>query len=262
MIDFLGLSQMCGKNDFLYFVSKNTGINIVKIDEGMEYEIKFAVAKSARSLFEINNDISNILEKANYFVNRVERKTDYYVDFFCSHEDGFEYSVFIYESKMMMKIKKHNKVEHGAFTVCESKETFEYDYTRILNILRREDLVYVGTMRKERVKDFIIDKLNGLIYASAISKCSILDKYQMQYELEYYSHFRGVGTCIDKNKIIQELIKISGIIVEVSNNTYYPDNQTKLEFVEENWNQINTKNKEEVIDKIKEKMRLETEVNC
>ena len=161
-----------------------------------------------------------------------------------------------------MKIKKHKKIEHGIFTVCESQESFEYDYVKILSILSREDLVYIGTMRKERVKDFIINKSKALIFASAISKCSVLDKYQMQYELEYYGHYKGVWTCIDKRGIIEELIEISGLIVDISNNVYYPDNQTKLEFVEENLNEIDTNNKEVVISNIKQKMRLEKEVFC
>ncbi len=231
-----------------------------KVDEGMEYEIKFMAKNEALSLQEINKDISNILERAGYFVNHIERETDYYVDFFCSLNDGFEYSVFIYESKVMMKIKKHNKVRYDNFTLCESQEIFEYEYTKILNTICRDDLIYMGTMRKHRVKDFILNKTNGIIYASAISKCMVLDKSQTQYELEYYGHYYGMGTNVNKDVVINELIRMAEVIVADSRGVYYPDNQTKLEFVQSNLLEINQTKKHTIIDNIKEKMRLEKEI--
>ena len=130
MIDFAKLSKRCNEEEFLTYVIQTTGCDLQKVDEGMEYEIKFMAKNEALSLQEINKDISNILERAGYFVNHIERETDYYVDFFCSLNDGFEYSVFIYESKVMMKIKKHNKVRYDNFTLCESQEIFEYEYTK------------------------------------------------------------------------------------------------------------------------------------
>ncbi len=260
MIDFEKLSKMCNEEEFLTYVVETTGFDLQKINEGMEYEIKFATKNEELKLQEINKDISNILERSGYFVNRIERETDYYVDFFCSLKDGFEYSVFIYESKVMMKIKKHNKIQHDNFTLCESQEIFEYDYTKILNTICREDLIYMGTMRKHRVKDFILDKSNGFIYASAVSKCIVLDKLQTQYELEYYGHYSGMSTNANKDVVINELISLAEIIVADSNGLYYPDNQTKLEFVQSNLLEIDQTSKQTVISNIKEKMFLEKEI--
>lgn len=255
MIDFEELSQKCDADEFLNYVTQTTGCAVEKIDEGMEYEIKFKVNSDKVCLYEINKDVSNILEKSNYYANRIERETDYYVDFFLSLTDGFEYSVFIYESKIMMKIKKHERLQFEEFTVCESEEKFEYDYMKILSKLNQPDLVYIGTMRKHRVKDFIIDKSNGFIYASAISECTVLGKKQMQYEIEYYGHYKGLCSCVNKEKVIEELIKTSRVIAENPERRYFPDNQTKLEFVESNMNREYEK-KKEVIELIENKMRF------
>lgn len=203
-------------------------------------------------LYEINKNVSDIFENTGcFFIHRVQTHTNYKVFFFFSEIDNFEYSVFLYNNKIMMKVKKHEKIKEKTYTICKSSENFIYDYNTIVKILKRVDLKFIGTIQKERVKDFVINKETNIVYASAISLCTCEDKKQIQYEIEYYGDYQEKSSKLTEVKIIEELTKCADILTSSLN--FIPDEETKFEFLIENKRIIESK--EQVLDEIKQLMR-------
>lgn len=158
MIDIKTLERAEQTEDFFDFLKKTLNLHLTKKYENTEYEIKLSPQNTAENLYEINKQVSDTFaQNSSFFIHRVEVHTNHTVFFFFSELDAFEYSVFLYNNKIMMKIKKHEKLRYDDYTVCKSSENFIYDYNAIIKILKRTDLKFIGTIQKERVKDFILD---------------------------------------------------------------------------------------------------------
>ena len=168
------------KSFFKHIESKH-GLKLLKFNPDIEYEIK--LEHNANDLKTTIKDISDKLENSgDFFALNCEAGSDYKVDFFTDNE--VEYSIFLYNNKLMMKKKKHHIEKNALLTIFKSSETFEYDGNTIYNIVKQDNIIYMSNMRKIREKDFIINKNTGMVFASAITKCIAGEKIQKQYELE------------------------------------------------------------------------------
>lgn len=252
MITYNVLKKADKTGNFFDSITKMTGERLKKYNKKYEYEIKLNTDKKM-SLYAINKMISDLFEKEDYcYINRVERYTDYNVDYFLDMKKDYEYSVFLYEGKIMLKIKKHEKKLHSSTNIFKSSEQFVYDGTRILEYINSVNLVYMGSMRKERVKDFIIDFKSGFVYASAVSLCTVNGREQKQYELEYYGDFLSDDEKMVEEDILHELHLKNMLIKEGMSDTFVPSQETKLEFLSKNG--LPQDKKEYVIMKIKKQI--------
>lgn len=235
MITFNILKRAEETENFFESITGMTGEKLKKYNRKYEYEIKLNTNVKKMSLYTINKRISDLFEKENYcYINRVERYTDYNVDYFLDAKEGYEYSVFLYEGKIMLKIKKHEKKTYSLTNVFKSSEQFVYDGVKILEYINSNNLIYMGSMRKERVKDFIIDFKSGVVYASAISLCTVNGKEQKQYELEYYGDFLPDAESIAEEDILHELHLKNIIIQEHMSDVFVASQETKLDFLLKN----------------------------
>lgn len=251
MINTEYLEQAEKSEDFFNNLNKLLNNSLKKEFNGTEFEIKLSLNTLYADLYRINKDISDIFEnKGHFFIHRVQNHTNFKVFFFFSEIDNFEYSVFLYNNKIMMKVKKHEKIKVKTYTICKSSETFIYDYNIIINILYRIDVKFIGTIQKERVKDFIIDTERSIIYASAISLCTCENKKQIQYEIEYFGHYQTKSSTLTETKIIEELIRCSDVLT--SNSNFVPNEETKFEFLNKNKKIIESK--EQILNEIKKLM--------
>ena len=135
MINIDYLKKATKSSDFFNSLNSLLNNSLKKEFEGTEFEIKLSLTTVNSDLYEINKNISDMFEATGYlFVHRVQTHTNYKVYFFFSEIDNFEYSVFLYNNKIMMKVKKHEKIKGKTYTVCKSSENFIYDYNNIVNI--------------------------------------------------------------------------------------------------------------------------------
>ena len=186
----------------------------------------------------INREVSNLIEKkGKYIINRCNYESDYLVEFFYNKITQEEYSVFLYEQMPMLKNKIHSVVSERNFSILKSREVFVYDKDEIYSIIEDKNVVYMGEMRKERCKDFIFDEINKIVFASAVTRCTANGKRQFQYEIEYYGDYNG-SEIINEKKIYNELINISKILIDESSIDFTNSEQTKLQFVNENGNEL------------------------
>lgn len=206
------------------------GTEIDKYNEGFEYEIKLDFSNE-KNINVVNKIVSNLLEQSyNYVINRCEKKTDYTVEFFENKVSRVENSIFIYDGKPMLKEKLHTIILSKDYKVFKSTESFVYDREEIRRAINKDEMTYIGSMRKERCKDFILNVQNGMVFASAVSKCTINSESQYQYEIEYYGHY-NIGVVVIEEMVLEELVKIAEILVNKSEVDFQNSEQTKLSFV-------------------------------
>ena len=188
-IENLCITANASANDnrtFFNYLTSQYNLKLEKFNSSFEYEIKLCHFES--DLKKGITTISNGFESGNnFFVLRCNANSDYMIDYLTDNDR--EYSIFVYENKRMLKIKKHFTQDIGEFKLFKSREIFEYDIEAISEIINNTNIHYVSRMRKIRAKNFVFDVTNGLIFASAITKCIASDQEQLQYELEYYGHF-------------------------------------------------------------------------
>ena len=152
----------------------------------------------------------------------------------------------------MLKIKKYEKKVCSSTSIFKSSEEFVYDGRKILEYINLNHLIYKGSLRKERVKDFIIDFKSGLVYASAISQCTINGKVQKQYELEYYGDFLPDVEKIVEEDILYELHLKNMLIQEQMPDVFAASQETKLDFLLKN--SLPKENKETVVMNIRQQI--------
>ena len=213
-------------------IENNLGIKRQKFNDGIEYEIKLDCLKEY-PISKINTDISNILTQFNYYVIHCDIYTEYNVDY---HTDGeYEYSVFIYEDSLMLKIKKHQIINNDDAPIMKSIEKFDYNIDSINSILSNSDIKYIGNMTKARKKDFVISEDNGMIFSSATTCCTRNNISQLQYEIEYYGHYEVANLLkVDEELVSKELVKIAKILIENEDSYFSKSVQTKFEFLKDN----------------------------
>lgn len=213
------------------------GTYLKKYNKDYEYEIKLNFTNE-NDIRQINKEVSDLIEKKEeYIINRCNYESDYMVEFFCNKITQEEYSVFLYEQIPMLKNKIHSVVCEGNFSILKSREVFVYDKNEIYSIIEDRNALYMGEMRKERCKDFIFDKTNKMVFASAVTRCTANGKRQFQYEIEYYGDYNESGI-VNEKKIYNELINISKILINESTIDFTNSEQTKLQFVNENGNEL------------------------
>ena len=91
-------------------------------------------------------------------------------------------------------------------------------------------------MKKYRVKDFIMDSIDGRIYAVAVTLCDSNKRIQKQLEIEYSGFIPGFYDFRknDENQIITGIQDLSLFIHRNSGLSLYPTVETKQEFVRKN----------------------------
>ena len=244
------------KTDSLFFdhLSEQLGVPFKKFGNGIEYEIKLSYNSSA-PIVDINRMISDVLESSGYLSNRCETKSDYQVSFFQDDNSKRELSVFVYENRPMLKIKRHSVVTFHEFPVFKSDESYEYDREKIFHLLMDDNVLFFGNMRKTRCKDFIINPFSGLVFASAVTQCeTLLDcRIQRQYEIEYYGHFEIQNLPISEDLILNELYSISSKLICKSSLMMAPSYETKFDFT--TLSNPCSINKQDIIDYLQELLK-------
>lgn len=231
---------------FFNYLENHFG-KLQKFDAETEYEIKLDGVYKKHHLHDINETIEDLIDDSKQWIAlRCDITTDYTVNFFT--DEAIEYSVFVYENSLMMKIKKHNMVRLKKYTLFKSSEKFEYNKEQIYQILQSTSIQYMASMRKQREKCFVINKKNGIITASAITHCTAQDVVQEQYEIEYYAHLNIPYIQVTEEMIIYELSNISDTLACDDFLGFKPSKQTKFDFTIAN--NKGTKTKAQILNDI------------
>jgi len=200
--------------------------------EGVEYETKFRIMATYPALDGYLSALEKGLDgKVRYVVDRVRRVSHLQSYFFTDTTQ--ESSLFRWNGGPMLKIKKHDVLRGLAFPVFRSKEQFQIDPATIVRILSDDCLAYVGTMRKDRIKDFVLDSDDGRIYSIAVTICETGGHYQRQFEVEY-SGYLGESLAArigDEAEVLTRLINLSHHVYDRSRDLLVPDEERKFDFV-------------------------------
>lgn len=200
--------------------------------DGIEYEIKLECIDKNKTLSELLKLVELAIDSSNlYQTDKVRTKTEMVSYFFVDKKN--EYSIFRYEEKVMLKIKKHNILKSYKFPIFKNTENFMYNLSEIAVKLESKNIVYVGNMIKRRIKDFVIDNQDGRIYSLAITICETLGQLQHQLEVEYYGYLPGYGKLDENNEseILERLFKLTNFIYKTCKNEFIPSIERKYEFV-------------------------------
>lgn len=228
------------------YLSKEKDICFNKFNQHLEYEMKLDYHGEEADLDKIFEQLTMYLSMENIYIDSVGRFTDYDVEYFTNGTE--ELSLFIYENEPLLKIKKHKKKIMNDCTIFCNEEDFEYNSVAIKEILSRDNVVHVASMNKKRIKDFLICKEHLMIYASALTLCSINNNIQIQYELEYYRHLPVSGIEVDESLILSQLSKLCNSIIKNSKNTFIYGTELKCDFAKKH--HFNNKTKVDAIDNI------------
>lgn len=205
---------------------------ITKEFKDFEYEIKLECLQKDKLLSELLNLVEVAFNSnTRYQMDKVQIVTKMISHFLVDTKN--EYSVFRYNGKVMLKIKQHHILHSPQFPIFKNKEYFIYDGSEIINKLKDNNIIYVGSMIKHRIKDFIIDREDGRVYSLAITICETSGQLQHQLEVEYYGYLSGYEK-IDKNnesEIIGRLSELSNFIYKTCRDQFLPSIERKYEFV-------------------------------
>ncbi|MCI5055281.1 MAG: hypothetical protein MRY83_04180, partial [Flavobacteriales bacterium] len=99
-----------------------------------------------------------------------------------------------------------------------------------------DNILYIGSMFKNRIKDFIIDIKNGLTYSLAITICETNGKKQYQLEVEYYGHLDShkPQQAPPESEIQDKLAELTNHIYQANPALFQISTERKYEFVLEN----------------------------
>lgn len=200
--------------------------------DGLEYEIKFTISGLCDTLDDYLQTIEgDEVDSKSFIVDRVRRVSHLQSHFFA---DGLqEYSLFTWNGGPMLKIKKHTILRGLSLPIFKSAEGFQVEPEAIRRTLSEESLQYAGTMRKDRIKDFIIDD-DGRIYSIAVTICETAAHYQRQFEVEYSGYLDGfpVEGLEEEPIVLQRLIALSQRLAQRSCIPLLADEERKFEFVQ------------------------------
>ncbi|MFD1956888.1 hypothetical protein ACFSL6_22605 [Paenibacillus thailandensis] len=200
---------------------------------GNEYEIKFEFHHKNLELRDYLTEIENALYgNEQYIIDPVQTVSTMNTHFFMDIENNTEYSVFNYDGQLMLKIKKHQLLEYGRMPVYANVETFQYEKNRIRHILEQPHVRYVGTMTKNRIKDFLMNNHDGRIYSLAVTICEANDRFQYQFEIEYNGYSSQRESILeDEDLLIGKLVQVGEDIYSSANAFMKPSRERKYEFV-------------------------------
>jgi hypothetical protein len=140
--------------------------------ETKEFETKFSFAKNGLKREEYHRIVVSFLsDECRYFCAKVDLCSDLVSYFFVG--DDTEYSVFTWEGSKLLKVKNHKIVEADNFYVFENVELFERDVNKIRETILAPHVQHIGSMRKQRIKDFVFDTFDGRFYSIATTICSV-----------------------------------------------------------------------------------------
>lgn len=221
-----------------------------------EYETKFDIQNSKLGSLGILKKIRSCFENNKRFILCKIKGGDKLltrVSFFFGN--NIEYSLFRYRGARMVKVKRHKIIQGAPFRIFKNDEELiidKGDFSKKLNKLQhrfkrhnyrlvnlgeflkdKSSLTDIGTMVKNRVKDFVFDAIDGRIYAVAITFCKSKNKIQKQLEVEYAGYLPGF-----KNKkrnaerqVIAGIQDLSQCIYRQFPKMIRPSIERKFEFV-------------------------------
>jgi hypothetical protein len=213
-------------------------LDVSKVDrdsENTEYEIKLECLDRSKGLFDFLGAVELALDaNPRYFVDPIQTASQMTSHFLVDASN--EYSVFRYDGKVMLKIKRHDILKGRAFPIFKNSEHFVYDLAQITQQLAKKQIVYVGSMIKRRVKDFLIDNEDDRVYSLAITICESGDQRQFQLEVEYFGSMRESGKPRAKTEaeLLNRLTEICAYICQACPNQFSPSVERKYEFVVKN----------------------------
>ncbi|CAG7659188.1 hypothetical protein PAECIP111802_07458 [Paenibacillus allorhizosphaerae] len=197
-----------------------------------EYEIKFKILEEGLRIQEyLYRFEDSFTRSSRYLVDRVQECTNMTSYFFTDKEK--EYSIFKYKNETMLKIKKHRIIEGDQFPIFVNEELFHTKSSEIISQIMQPAIIYKGRMVKHRIKDFIVDTIDGRVYSLAVTICEASGKLQYQLEVEYSGYIKGYGPFIEnhENQIIESLEGLASFVYSNLKKVITPDTQRKFEFV-------------------------------
>lgn len=169
-----------------------------------------------------------------------------------------EYSLFSYRGVRMVKVKKHRIIRHGSRRIFKNDEKLLIDRRdfaslpasfrrrfrrhsfRLVSIAtwltRLAEYRRIGTMKKLRVKDFVLDKQDGRVYAVSVSVCTSGGRRQKQLEIEYAGFLPGFPRRSRNNErqVVSRLCDMARIVEQCLGGTIRPTIERKYTFVKKN----------------------------
>lgn len=196
-----------------------------------EYEIKFELVDKSLEL-ERYLDIfeSHMMNHTQYIVDPVQTVSD--IDTYFFTDNAMEYSVFRYENELMLKVKNHIILDEFSLPVFANNESFIYTTKVVLDCLVQPQVQYIGSMKKRRIKNFLLDSLDGKVYSIAFTICESNHQRQYQAEIEYNGYIDKQIRTNDENEIVASLVSTSSNVLHVLNGHIIPTKERKFQFVQ------------------------------
>lgn len=219
--------------EFFSLLEKECGYPYKKEAKELEYEIKLDYIVDKLDLLKAMNRITSIFEQSEtHFVIKNNKFTDYNIDYF--KRDEKEFSVFLYDGILTMKEKQHFSEKIEKHTLYRNIEVFYSNSQEIFQLLSLEEVEFIASMRKIRYTNFMLDVVNGYVFELSLGDCSIDQKHQYQFEIEYFGHVCIPSVEINESKIKRTLLELADMISENLGENIRPTNQTKFNFLNNN----------------------------
>ncbi|WP_431230465.1 hypothetical protein [Paenarthrobacter nicotinovorans] len=201
---------------------------LIRHNDETEVEVKFAVDDERTDPADILSDVVSGLVDESVLIDHVrDGQTVAYPSY--QTADDVEYSSFIYDGQLHIKIKKHSVAKSADLPIMVSSERFLIGESAV-EWLAVNSTQAVGQLEKHRAKAFVVDQNSETVFSIAVTVCLHKKAVQRQVEVEYYASLDGT---MPRN--VQSLV---GLVADmgrvISRNSALalaPTTETKFEFL-------------------------------